>query len=389
MEGSSVHGSTLTNIRFEATERNKIHEGSVLSLRVEKRSGRWVHLAGRSFRLVARNSAQLRAGEVVTVRATTSGGKLVLELLERRTPDSLSLTAGSESSRSVRLISEILNSFKIADTPIARSLLSALLVSRRHVLEHLLQKSLRHASRIDGILSVSDTDDRKEVERPVSDSVRTRFALEWTDRDLPSYLLKREHLAELMRWFAGGYPDSSGEEREHGSGDNDTPRKGFSRTTRNLKKYCFRSELRINHPLQLYNHILPATGDLHWVVIPLGAFRIERMSPSVRGVLKIAVDIRRQVAVRALLSVEPPVSFREEIGVSKEDGIEQPLWWFYWTLDGGVKLQKTGYQGNVKVPPESLLATLGVTGHTERVCKEDGLSVFQETVGLERIQYYG
>jgi hypothetical protein len=372
VEGSSVPIQALTQLRFAGVPGQRhIPDGSIFTVRVTKRSGPWVHLVGPSLRLVARNGANLSPGDLVSVQAKRTEGRLVLEILRKPPADPRALTQDP--------FTEILTHLNRGDTPAVRAVLSAILLSRRLVSKELVRRSIQNMR---GLSS-----GRTGL------AVHGRAAVEWADRELPLHLLKKEQLRDLLYWYGGTHPEDSSatsdkENRREREG-RDSPESPRRNEAASLKEYCSRRVSRIVHPLQVYNHILPSSGETHWVVIPLGVTAPDPARTSGKGVLKVAFDIRRQIPLRALLSVSPPDSFRLEKDIPGDCKDEPPLWWFYWTLQGEVRLRKAGYQGKVMPPPESLLATLGVTGHTERVVDGDGFSVLQETTDFKRIEQYG
>ncbi|GEM_PF-6951214 len=338
----------LTNVRLGGRLAvPKISDGSIIKLRVVKLAQGRVFLNGPSLRVVARNAAGLRIGELVTFWVARSAGKVVLHLLQRE--------AGAPQADRQVVPPSLISSLNLPDTVAVRTVLAALIASRRTISAEFVRKALQRYNQ------------RRGTPPDRNDRVVARWAVELADRGLMPETADSSPsdpalVDQMIQWFAG-----LSEQHQDRSRQNDP--------IMTLKDFCRRRSLTVTHPVQVYNALRPVDGDLHWVIIPIRATFPSSGSGILSAVLKIGVDPRQSTPLRALLSVESP----------RSDG----RWWFYWNLQHRPRVVKAGCEGKVEEPPQELLAALGVSGHTEGVSKSDGLSVLQEQADFGRMEQYG
>ena len=147
-----------------------------------------------------------------------------------------------------------------------------------------------------------------------------------------------------MAWFTGDFGGGSADARKNDDSSEDEQ----PSNARALKKFLHRVTASADHPLQLYNALSPNTTDDHWVVFPIRAIA---GAQTLSSVLKVCWDIRKSRPREVILSVEH--------GAGR--------WWFRWDVDRVTRLIGAGSEGGVAPPPDTLLAILGGTRHTETV----------------------
>ncbi|MDA3951121.1 MAG: hypothetical protein PF508_18080, partial [Spirochaeta sp.] len=283
-------------------------------------------------------------GEALTVRVRLVRGTVQLELLHR------SGARGHNRSADSTLFSRFLSANRLADDGATREVFRGFLASFRVLSPELFRRSVAQ-------LRV----------RPQRTRGTARAVVELTDREISVEHLDPKHAAALLAWFTGGSDGRSGADQRGGS---DGPRNKPNPDIAALKTFLHRVTTTAEHPLQLYNALLPITTDRHWVVFPI---RATAGAQSLFSVLKVCWDVRKSRPLEAVLSID------------RGNG----RWWFRWEIDRVTRLVGAGAEGTTTAPPDTLLAILGGTRHTETEVNSDGFSLETPRVENGSIDHYG
>ncbi len=347
-------GAILREIRFFGAHRIQNADGGRPAVyRVSAVRAGFVHLQSQTLNLTARNEAELKVGDVVLAELTRLKGDVVLKILRRNgLPRGEYATAGGNDSA----VQKVIHIFGLSDTRETAFIIHAILSSGKKITHDLIQRAVR-------VLRKSGRFDRTAA----------RWAVEAADRELGPADANEDMVREMIGWFDGG-----DQRRSRDPSRQQESEKGSSHLidTQRLRRYCTRRSSRPVHPLQLFNVLRPATGDYHWIVIPIRGTAGKRDGTSLDAVLKIALEPATMKPRRALLSVD-------------RDG---GRWWFSWTVPAGggtPVLDGAGTEGSTGDPPVDLLATLGFTGHTVKVENEGGFPFHGEAGALRGIDHYG
>lgn len=321
-----------------------LRDGQILRLQVKSAGNGVVKLAGGGVTLTAGDLARLTKGETLTVRVRLSRGTVQLEILQRSDPGSGDRFANST------LFSRFLTEHRLVDSEASQDVFRGFLASFRVLLPDLFRRTMAQLRLV-----------------PKRNRAVARGVLELTDREISLEQLDPNHVSALLGWFSGEFGGGNGWDWNGGEpapGDAHTP------DVTALKTFLHRVAVNATHPIQLYNALLPATTDLHWVVFPI---RASAGSRSLSSVLKVCWDVRKARPKEAVLSIE------------RENG----RWWFRWEIDRVSRLVAAGAEGATPGPPETLLAILGGTRHTEIDVSSDGFSLESQIVGDGSVDHYG
>lgn len=343
MEPLTPDRSFLTGLRLGGpSDAKTLPNGRILRLTVGRVHRGRVFLSGDGVTLSARNSAGLRRGEHVVVRVVRRGSSLTLTVTQR--------SGATENAAGASLYDRFLATHGVSDGSLSRSVFSSLIRSHRRIEPRIFRLT------------------RDRLHRSGERSSPTvRGVLELTDREIEVETIDERSRQEVFAWFSGGGQSNTKEDR------NGTHRESRSldSSIRSLKAYLTRATENPTHPLQLYNHLKPGTGDEHWIVVPIGAASGDR---EVRSVLKVKWDIVAGSPREALLSVD-------------RDG---GRWWFRWYIrHGEAVFDRSWIEGDGDEPPPSLLANLGGTRHTDNVYRGDGFSPDWDTEDDQSVDTYG
>lgn len=204
-------------------------------------------------------------------------------------------------------------------------------------------------------------------------SSRVQGAIELVSRGIgtsrrPLSWTARNQARDLVCWLSRGKVLP----RDGAASRKDVPRGRPSRAASRveadhpLRPVLHRQVVEPTHALQLFN-ALPASDDLHWVVVPLRGW-LDSLEPapgqggledhpSLDALLKVGWHRKKGRPVSAFLSA------------TREDGRS---WWFQWDLiplPGGVSPRLVDLGGETDAIPQDLLARLGFSGHTGSVKK--------------------
>ncbi|MCG8477585.1 MAG: hypothetical protein MI724_00685, partial [Spirochaetales bacterium] len=263
------------------------------------------------------------------------------------------------------LIDRFLHAHRLFGTPGSYELVRALVASERH----LAPESVHHLTTLFALLTRRADD---EPHRPRRRAALARALVELHDRSIAISEPATPAQIDLVRWLVDGSESGHGDNR----GDSQRRESRTRGTAGDLSAYLNRATGTPDHPLQLFN-ALATTGDLHWIVIPIGATSGSGLSEArVEGTLKLAVSRATGAVEGALLTVTSG----------------RGRWRFSWRLDNGqpTLYRATGDEGAPSIP-EALLARLGVTRHTGRVAHDgdDGFTIGTIEDGHMGVDQYG
>lgn len=348
-----------------------LRPGASLTFRVESHGDQTVGLVHRNgLRIAVPVGADLRIGETVRFTVLASKPSLLLTRIYRETTtagtgrDTMSSAVDIDSSRT--LVDRFLDQERLSDVPGARELARALIASHRH----LAPESMHRLTSLFALLTRRTHDDS---ERPGARNRLARAVVELRDRSIEVSDPTTSAESDLVAWLSDAPHDRPRDDRR----GEQRPRKPAIRgSADDLPSYLHRATDAPDHPLQLFN-ALKTTGDLHWIVIPIGATAGSGVAEArVEGTLKLAVS-------QASGSVE---------GASLAVGRGERRWRFSWHLKGGhLRLCRATVDHGAQPIPETLLARLGVTRHTGRVASEgdDGFTIGMIEGGQVGVDQYG
>jgi hypothetical protein len=350
----------------------------VLSLRVVSDSSGGGHrLEGHGIRLNPSPAllADRTLGEVVRVRVVSVSPHLELEALPGKSGGVAAgkgasfliggdggdgaLSAAGTGTVGPRLgegtVAALLNRLNVARIPFSDSLVSVILNSQRVLSPRLIAAISRRMEHWAALVP-------RRGRGAFAIRRRARALLESADRGMDG-IGGEGDLEDLLSLLAGWSSESSFSEDE-ADGDRSATLSGEEPPRANdLAAYLTRATDDPWDPLQLFNH-LRSTGDLHWIVLPVGA-RTEQSRTT--GSLRVGLDRVGGTPRRATL------------GLSHSSG----SWWFSWEIaDGGVVLRSAQAVEGAPEIPVALLARLGGTRHTvtEGFPSGDGFSAVATTV---------
>ena len=240
-----------------------------------------------------------------------------------------------------------------ASGPTVRSALQAIMTAQRAVTPELLH----------GVSArLHESGDGGRVRR------RSRSLVEALGRGMDPPSGEQAGLEELLMWLAG-----TGDRDHRGKRGDDRSRRSPERSGgTGLAGHLTRATATPTEALQAFNY-LDGGGDLHWIVVPVGASRDGRRT---QGALRVGIDRRSGRPRSATLSV----------------AVAAGTWWFSWTAGpAGLTLSRVQAIDGAPAFPESLLARMGGTRHTV-VTQEwfgDGFSEASADVDNLGIDAYG
>lgn len=325
-----------------------LRSGAVVTLRTELSTltGR-LELTGPTMRLAPTTSVEIPVGTTVRLLVVATTPQLRLKLLPDSVPSALMSNAASSSGARHAVSALGLNHGGGVE-----ELVRALINSQRELSPELVR---RLAERIG-----QDVPQRLRKRR-------ARALVELADREMDTdedsdYEHQLISLLSDGRWSSGG----RGDRREHR--DRSAPRQPLT----SLQTFLRRATPAPGHALQLFNH-LRSTGDLQWVVVPVGARQSEA---STIGTLRVGIDHLNHTPKAATLAL----------------GVGLGVWWFSWEIGGdGARLTAWEAAGDAPQIPESLLARMGGRGHTgiNRYQNGDGFSGTSSEVNKLGVDEYG
>ncbi|MFO8043977.1 MAG: hypothetical protein R6U25_12300 [Alkalispirochaeta sp.] len=325
-----------------------LRSGAVVTLRTEFSSftGR-LELVGPTMRLAPTTSVEIPVGTTVRLLVVATTPQLRLKLL----PDSLPLTTTGDSGSSSGS-RHAMSALGLNRSVGVEELVRALINSHRELSPELVR---RLAGRIG-----QDLPQRLRQRR-------ARVLVELADREMEpdGESDSGEELISLLtdgRWSSGGH----GDRRQPGE------RPASHQRLTSLQSFLSRATATPSHSLQLFNY-LRSTGDLHWVVVPVGARQSES---STTGTLRVGIDRRNQTPKEATLALS----------------VGSGVWWFSWKMGAdGARLSAWEVEGDAPQIPESLLARMGGRRHTNsnRYQNGDGFSGTSSEVNKLGVDEYG
>ncbi|MEX2443697.1 MAG: hypothetical protein WD492_08845 [Alkalispirochaeta sp.] len=325
-----------------------LRPGAIVTLRtaVSSLTGR-LEFIGRNLQLVPVTKVNIPPGKSVRLLVLSTTPQLRLKLL----PDSLpaGLSVGRTSSSPAR---QILNALGLHRIDGADEVVRALINSQRELSPEMVRMLSIRLGR--------DLSDRSRHRR-------ARVVVELADREID--LDKEEdHRGGLIPPFTDGRWDGDGRSGNYRSRKGSTDHKQSTR----LRAYLSRTTSSPSHALQLFNH-LKSSGDLHWVVIPIGA---RRAKYATNGTLRVGIDQTDHTPREATLAL----------------GVGSGVWWFSWTIgNGSVRLVSCETDKDAPRIPESLLARISGRGHTntDQYKNGDGFSGTSSEVNKLGVDEYG
>ncbi|HKK48512.1 MAG TPA: hypothetical protein VJ932_05415, partial [Alkalispirochaeta sp.] len=201
----------------------------------------------------------------------------------------------SDNASSLRSIGQVVNSLGLQPGDGAEEVVRALLNSHRELSPALIRAL---AVRID-----RDLPERGRQRR-------ARLLVELADKGMDP---DREELRseELLPYLTDGRWGQRGSEHQHRLPQGTSRREPLT----SLRAFLQRTTATPSHSVQLFNH-LSGNGDLHWVVIPIGA---HRDAHATTGTLRVGLDTTDNTAREATLAL----------------GVGAGVWWFSWVIDQG------------------------------------------------------
>ena len=347
-----------------------LRPGASLELRVESLADGTAILVHRSgLRIAVPAPSGLEAGQTIHVAVLALSPSLRLRrIVPTVTALGATVSTGTTAEDATlpagrTLIDRFLDAYRLAETPGARDLVRAFVASHRH----LVPESVHRVAALFALLARRFHDESLRSRRRAA---LARASVELHDRSIKISDPATAAEIDLAAWLVDG-PG-----RGPGDGDNRRRESRARGTAGDLSAYLSRATHTPDHPLQLFN-TLATTGDLHWIVIPIGATSGRGPSEArVEGTLKLALS-------RSAGAVEGA-----RLTVTRGDR----RWCFAWRFDDGrpVLSRATG-DGGASPIPEALLARLGVTRHTDRVTSEgdDGFTIGMIEDGHEGVDQYG
>lgn len=109
-------------------------------------------------------------------------------------------------------------------------------------------------------------------------------------------------LAELADAVAGGASLFGRSDTGSSSAGKDSGEDLEDSDRQDLGAYLLRRSARVDHPIQVFNHLKPRTGNLHWIVIPIGYWASSRRY---EGTLRLGLDMSLARVERFSLEAGP------------------------------------------------------------------------------------
>lgn len=325
-----------------------LRSGAVVTLSTQLSSltGR-VEFVGSTMKLAPISSVEIPAGRTVRLLVLATKPQLRLKLL----PDSLYSTRLTDAH----------------PTSGARHAMIALGLPRASGVEEVVRALINSHRELSPelIRSVSGRIGRDLPERPRQR--RARVMVELADREI-GWDGQDESVEQLIAFLADGRWSSGGRHDRRYPGDGSEETQNLT----SLRSFLSRATATPAHPVQLLNYIRN-NGDLHWVVVPIGA---SRNGSSTTGTLRIGLDQTDHTPKEATLAL----------------GVGSGVWWFSWKIgEGGVRLSSSEADPNAPQIPEFLLARMRGRGHTDtdQYQNGDGFSGTSSDVNKLGVDEYG